>query len=709
MPQRLKKWLKRLALLVVVLAVLGIAGFTWIAYWPLEGDVDDLLALVPYDAEFVLRGDWDDLMATGWTQRNLEAAPLHPLLKDWWSGEGEFRTPELSSVGLPAIRRRIEAVELQVNSQIPLSQLWGPFTLKGDVLQGEVAIAGSWCANLDPRLGPPSWQEILVLKRVSWRSRTGLAALSHEFVRDQVVAGGEIRSIEDMGDGILKLVLPAVRVSPERDRAGCGRGFVMPPENEWYVRRVQDVVAVSNSRRMIGQVAELTKEGGLSDSFARRPGFETRLDPRGVVAVANLQPIADYMIRWIDRRQDRLTVLQRFFRPRSLEKFNGGLDLGTPDMLKVGGTMTYVPRDAGAIVDAMYNLAPRPVAEGIATMVPARTTFAAAFLRCDPSYLLTAVYEEAMTPDERRLWQNNLQDMRRRGITAYASVDDFIADVARRMDDTSTIALSRLDAYDAYDQSEWWTDAPPATPAIAIMVKLREGASPAEVDAFLKEKVPLVGFEGELQTAEHRGTRYTKLELPGRTLNERHLVPAYVVVQGHVVLCTSETYLRQILDTLADGPGSSLAEDDAFRVTMKGLPSRGQAAFFVDIEKLTRTPPPGQASGSPQGFLWDQRNEVVRSRHSDIAAIREAREEIEARYPKPMSREQQAEANRAVEKAQERFFARYPEHVETYRRELESLRRLRTVGVVVAASQQDLELRLALTLRQAEPGLAWTR
>ncbi len=716
MPPRLKKWLKRLTIAALLLVAIGVGAFTWIAYWPLEGDVDDLMTLVPYDAEFLMRANWDDLQQTGWIERNLEQSALHPALREWRDEEGAFRSRELASSSLPGLKRAVSALEEAINSQIPLSAEWATFGVEKDILRGELAIAGMWCQDRDPRQGPPAWQEILVLKRVSWRPRMALAALSHDFVRERVVAGSpDLADLSDEGDGVLKVTLRNVRVSPERERAACGRNFTMPPENEWYLRRIRDVVAVSNSRRMISRVADLTREGKASDSFAGRPGFDARLDPNGVVAVANLQPLARYLIRWIERRQDRLGVLNRFLRPNSLEKLNGGVSLAVSDLLTFGGRMSYVPQEAGDIADAMYRLPPRPVTEGIASMVPAADTFLAAFVRCDPRYLLTAVYEEAMSAEERRIWQTNLQQMRREGRTTFTTVEDLFREVASRMDDTATIAIGRLRAYDGYAQEDYFSDDQPAAlPAFAILVKLREGASPDEVDSFLAEKVPLVGIDTNLERREHRGMTYTRLHVPG-TLNERHLEPAYVVVSGHLVLSSSEVYLKQILDAVTGEAGTSLAQDDAFRVTMRALPERGQAALFVDIEKLTRVPPSGDPRGRPWGYLWDQRNEVVRSRHDDREIAIAVRRTEEAKYPKPLSRDAARAVNDAVTRAKERFYAQYPDFVEEYRRELETMRRFRSVGLVVAAqptaldTQSHLELQAVVSLRDAEADIAWAR
>jgi hypothetical protein len=79
-PSR-RRWpriLRRVAIVLVLLAVVSVAGFTWLAYWPLEGKVERIEKLIPARVEFVVRGSWKDLTASGWVQRNVMDHPLHP-------------------------------------------------------------------------------------------------------------------------------------------------------------------------------------------------------------------------------------------------------------------------------------------------------------------------------------------------------------------------------------------------------------------------------------------------------------------------------------------------------------------------------------------------------------------------------------------------------------------------------------------------------
>ena len=71
MGKRLLKILIRLSIVLVVIGLIALIGFTWICYWPLQGDADSLSLLVPDGVEFVLAGDYDDMKATGWIQANV--------------------------------------------------------------------------------------------------------------------------------------------------------------------------------------------------------------------------------------------------------------------------------------------------------------------------------------------------------------------------------------------------------------------------------------------------------------------------------------------------------------------------------------------------------------------------------------------------------------------------------------------------------------
>ena len=82
MSQPRRRFLKRLGLVLLILVVLGVALFTWLAWWPLEGSVDQMVALVPADVDFVLRGSWKGIKETGWLQENIVEHPVVPELEE---------------------------------------------------------------------------------------------------------------------------------------------------------------------------------------------------------------------------------------------------------------------------------------------------------------------------------------------------------------------------------------------------------------------------------------------------------------------------------------------------------------------------------------------------------------------------------------------------------------------------------------------------
>ena len=705
MRTRLLKYARRLLIVCLVLGVLGLIGFTWFCYWPFEGDVDDLMSLVPYKVEFVARMDFDGLVDTGWTDANIDEDPIHPSIADWVNGTGTFRHPDHQASALPAIKERIAELEGQINANIPLSAEWATFGVAKDVLAGETVIAGRWCAGFDPRQGPPSWQEILLLTRVSWRTKC-IAALKHEFVREQVSADPTAPLIEAMGGDVFKLTFRGVKVSPVANRSGCGRDFVMPPENIWYLHRVRDVIAVSNSETLIMQVSDLGNAENKEDSFAARPGFETTLNRSGFVAASDLTPLQSYLVKAMERNP-RAKILGRYLRPRSIEKFSGGLTLESTDVIRGYADISYIEREAGEVVQKVYGLPTRRVTEGIANMVPAKDTFAALFLRSDPFFLLRGIYDDALTIKEKGLWNSNLQKMNK-----YDSIDDFFSELAEFMGETSTVAISRLsEFYDKYKFNEFYSDEPDAGQGVAIMTRIRHGRTFEEINEFLTEKVPFLGFKSELEQLEYRGFPYTHLKLETTPMDMAHVDPAYMLVQEHIIFANNQIYLKQIIDTIADQGRGSLANDPTFRQTMARLPADGHVGAFLDLEKLSRIPKDANPESTPKGFLWDMRMQVIRDdpAHDTLILGEKWRKEIRKKYRRPLSVEDDEKVEAEVAQRVEAHHANYPVYAEEYRRDLEGLRRFGGIGFVFGATPANDQIRaeIALTLREAEDWLRW--
>ncbi|MFM8978970.1 MAG: hypothetical protein ACKOSS_00675 [Planctomycetia bacterium] len=683
----LRRLLKILLAAVLVLALLGVAAFTWLCHWPLEGRQGSVEALVPASAQFLVRGSWDEVAATGWLQRNLREAPLVPPL-------GRLVEERV----LPLLDR-VQAEEARINAQLPLGFLH--VSLHDDLLPGEVVAAGRWCR--DARLpSPPSWREAMVLLRVSWKVRAALAALEHGFVREQVKAQSGVSITPTDEPGVLKVLLPGVRVSDVRARSTCGDGFVMTPEDTVYLARVRDVLVAGNSLPLVAQAAALGRSGATGEAFAERPGFSLEAPEGSLRAAIDLQDLKPYLERLLEAGGSNARLFKWFLGIQALDRMNGHLALASPDLLAGRASIRLAPRGLGEGVQENYR---RPGLDlrdgGLSGYLPAADTFAVVHLRTDAMHLLNAVHDGILSPEQRRLWSDNMRES-----AMYTSMDAFLRDVAERLGDAFTLALGRLSrlydearypAFEANDDKQRPYD---AEPALAVLVTLRKGASPEEVDRFLAERVHLLGFSKQLERATYKGFTYTRLKFArGQELAELQLYrPAYILVQDKLLLASHEDYFLRVLDTFAEPKAHpALSADPTYRVTMEALPPRGHLAVFVDVEKLTRVPASApragdpDPAGGPRGFLWDLRNWWAWQERDPRSRAIELRTELVKRYGGASLSDQQYEAVQAeVRKGKQAWMERYPEFLEEWRQQLLGWRRIRSAGLVLAADGERL-------------------
>jgi len=692
--QRLLKYLKRLLILLVILAVIGVAVFTWLFYWPLEGTVDDVLTLVPEDVEFVLRADYDDLKATGWVQENVLDDPLHPEL-------GVQARNALEQLEL-----ELQTIQAQIDQQSPVAVDVASF-VEEHILGGEVCIAGNFWEGSSPGRGsPPQWKEILLLKKVSRIARC-VSGLQHGFIRRQVQLGPQVE-LSAESDGVYKFALRGMQ--PGRGRPARPGD---PDMSQWFLVRVKDVLAISNNRRIVEDVLALGEDPD-GRSFAARPGFDIPQTPGRINAAVNLDPLHVYFNRIFDYYPD-LKALRRFLPPEALVKLSGNLSLEGVDMLQGGGAIHYVDTtvESEDVIRNVYSLPPRRVSEGIAALVPARDTFAVLSLRTNPEYLLNKIVFEALPAEIRKLWRDNLRANPEAG---FASVPEFFEDLSTRIGDEAMVAMGRMgEIYDKVDFPEWYSEEPEPLPALAIMVKLGEGATQEELQEYISSKIFLLGMEKELDRIEFGNFTYSRAKLKVETLDYKYVRPCFIVVQNHLVMTSTEGYMRQILETVRDNENNALAQDETFRVTMGALPDDGHVGIFVDVEKLTRVPrsirldpddPADRDLGAPgtRGFLWDQRNSwVIQNKDERTEAIRFRRAE-RRKFPERMNAQQEIVLEDRVDEHMDRWLMRYPEFLEEYRRSLQTGRRLRGVGLVLGSRGTTLDARFAAVLRKRGDG-----
>ena len=700
---------RRLLLILAIVGIVLLAAFTWLLYWPLEGSVDRVAGLVPADVDAVFRTSWEGIKETRWLQQNVVDAPIVPQLSDLAeqlrSAFERVRKAQEAGAPLSAPDRPddlgsiIELMltnERMINERIPLGIT--TFSFEEDVFGDELVFAHRFCPGADPRRGPPEWREFLMLTRVSWKAKF-VAALKHGFIRDQIDPN---LKIEAVGDGILKFTMLNVPLLPPMRRS-CGDGSLRPPNNVLYLARVNDVLAVSNSPTLIGQVADLGAFPDSGRSYLDRPHVELDLDRGAVAASLDVQPIENYLVRALETYGRPYTILRRYLTLTALHRLNGALLLPSTDQALAHAQIRYHPAQLGPGVAEVYALEPQEPGSAVAGLVPEDDTFAALLLRTQPQQLLTGIFEDILTPAQQQLWRDNLRRMGR-----YEEIGDFFAEFAAKLGDTAGIALARLsDPYDRLDYPGFWVDDPEKYPspgfgAIAMMVRLNRDTTPAELDAYLAERVPLLGGSPDLQRVEYRGLTYTRIGLQMEAADFAHVSPAWILAQEHFIFASNETYFRKILDTLVDPrEHPPLKENATFRAAMDKLPSRVHVALFVDLEKLFRVPPSTEPGQLPRGFLWDRRNDWVNVHHNPSLAAAEFRRQREAEIRQRtgktvLSMQQEVELDKEVARHREDHMEHYRDFLEEYRRDLARYGRLRALGLGIVAQRDILTADLAL-------------
>ncbi len=708
--------LRRLLLILLVVGIVLLAAFTWIAYWPLEGSVESVAGLVPGDVDAVFRTSWQGVKETGWLQENVIEAPIVPQLSDFaeqlrlafervrkaQEAGVPARDPEAMRRGGDDLGSAIEMMlqnEKQINDQIPLGIT--TFSFEDDVLGDELVFAQRFCAGADPRQGPPTWREFLLLTRVSWKAKF-VSALKHGFVRNNLDPN---LKVEAVGDGIFKFTLLNVPVMTPRQRQ-CGDGTLRPPNNTFYLTRVKDVLGISNSPTLIGQVADLGAFPDSGRSYLDRPHVELDLDRGAVAASMDVQPIENYLVRALETYGRPYTILRRYLTVTALHRLNGAMLLPSRDQVLAHARIRYHPAQLGPGVGEVYALQPEAPGSAVAGLVPQEDTFAALLLRTQPGQLLSGIFQDILTPAQQQLWRDNLRRMGR-----YEDIEDFFGEFAAKLSNTAGIAMARMsDPYDTLDYPGFWVDDPEQYPspgfgAIAMMVHLNRDTSPAELDQYLAERVPLLGGSPELEKVEYRGLTYTRIGLQMEAADFAHVSPAWILAQEHFIFASNETYFRKILDTIVDPRAHPpLKESVAFRAAMDKLPSKVHVALFVDLERLFRVPPSTEPGEQPRGFLWDGRNDWVNANHNPSLAAADYRRrreaEIRQRTNSPvLTMQQEVELDKEVGRHLDEHMEHYRDFIEEYRLELARYGRLRALGLGILASRDILTADLAVLFR----------
>ncbi len=685
------RWLRRLLIAAVLLGGIGVAAFTWFAYWPLEGKVDRVEGLVPADVDFLYRTSWTELKATGWIQRSLFDQPIHPAL--------DANKMVVDPVRGTTFARSLDVVkqtEDQIIASVPgaLRTLQGiffgsrEFRVEKDLFPAEVVAAGRWCSGGSPSTGPPQWRELLLLTRVTPVVKFAFEAARHDFVRERLGLSEDVE-LSVTSEGMLRI--DRLRYREPAKPLTCEGGAVMGSLKVWYAARVKDVLVISNSEDFARLAVDVEKGG--ADRAIDRPGFDAERPEGGISASLDLIGLRSYLERFFSGTGADSKTTGRFFSKfvaiDSLDRLSAVLR-PSGDGLEASAEIAYQAeimrrhRDAAAT----YELPPGPIASGIARLVPEQDTVFLAQVKTPAGSLLHALYD-SLPPEDQRLVESNLKDLsaRRRseGKIGYANMGEFLDELGEQLGSDTGVVIARMSkVFHDGMYADWFSGADPHPTAIlTVMCRIREGATQEKVNEFLSDRVAALGFKPPELVTSPDGLEYSRLRLPARTKDTELIEPAFKVYQDQLILSSREDHLLEVLRTMR-GDVRSLADSAAFQEAMAPLPKDATLAVYANGDAL-------------RALAWDFRNDHVHRNHDDVRHLAEFRAKLHAEAGRitdlgPINDRVDAEAERYRRDE-------YPGFIRSYRQKIDDLSRFRAFAFVLAADRADAKLRGGVSLR----------
>ena len=695
--------LLRIGIVLVLVALCLLVGFSWFAYWPLEGTWDAVETVVPADVDFVYKTSWADIRDRGWLKRHAIDSPVFPGLEKLGDLPIEAGIPRLErqiDEGLPGAIKFLRKVLFGTDD----------FRVEKDLLAGDIVAAGSWCSGGSPLKGPPQWRRIMVATRVSSQVKFGFEAIKHDFVRSRALPPDAGVTVEATPEGWLRIQSTDPALKAKGKPQTCEGGVQAEPLDVWWVARKKDVLVLSNSEDLLRASMDAA-DGG--DRAMDRPGFELPPVEGGVSAAIDLTGLRSYLLGFFGANAEggrAAKFLGKFLAIESLDRANATVGpLVSGDGVLALASIAYSPERLRPFKDvaATYALTPRALRDGIASQVPAKDTVAVAQLITPPRALLGAVYD-SLQPDDRRLIEENVArlgaERRARGEPGYPNVSDFLDDIATQLESNTGVAIARIpQAFDKAKFENWYvTDEPSPTVALALTFGIPKGKSPEQVDKYLSDRVASMGFAPPEAVTSPDGISYSRLKLQLGTEEgargtfkpkDLELVqPAYRAAEGRLILATREDYLLDIVRTMrggADAPKSVL-QSRTFDAATRDLPAEATVAIFIDGDNA-------------RALAWDYRNTIVRALHDDRDHAVTFRAELHDKARREGRAVDLGKIGTEVDAEMVRFRSEgYTQYIEELRTSLARWNRFGGAAVVLA-STHDAVLQTGATIVFAPP------
>lgn len=691
--------LLKIGIALAILGILGLIGFTWLAYWPLEGKIERVEALVPGDVEFLYRTNWAELKAQGWIQRNVFDRPVHPGIDP-----SKLVTDPTTHRTLAQSLETIPETEAQINDSLPgiLKFLEGivfgtkEFRVEKDVFPAEIVAAGKWCAGGNPAEGPPQWRQILLLTRVSPLVKFAFEATKHDFVRSRVVPPDAEAELTVTSEGWLRVEMMHY-VEPRRADT-CEGGVIRDSKKVWWVARHLDVLAISNSEDMIRGVAS-AKNG--EERAIDRPQFDGERPEGTLAASVDLVNLRSYLNRVFTGGDSQKlgNFVGKFLAIDSLDRAEAIVTPsheGSParDGLAIRADVRYSEERLRPFVDVLktYALAPASVGDGIARVVPAKDTAIVAQVKTEPRILLHALFD-SLSKDDRRLIDDRVREIsverKAANKPGYATTTEFLDELAAQLGSNTGIAISRLaKVFDTVKYDEWYSNADPVpTAVLAVVFSIRDGIKQEEVDDFLSDRVKALGFPPPKRATSPNGLPYSTLTLSPKPRDYQFVEPAFAVIDNKLVLSSREDFLLEILKTMK-GEVTSVAASPEFQAALAPLSRDATVAVFVHGKNLL-------------DLAWDYRNDHVHEVGERDLAARLLKLRIDLQKAKGQVNDKDLAAiNDQVDAEADRFRKEeYGRYIAEYKTFLDGCRRLSGAAFVLEARAREQRLNVGATVQ----------
>lgn len=668
MLHRLRAFLTSRRLLITLTVIVGVLGVGYLAFStmifnPLEDPLEDTASIVPRDVEYFFR--WQDAGA------NFAAFPEPEV---WGSLKGTEAYKELEETG--GLDRWAERTGLggvfgqlgEMSASVPAG-----LSLKSDFLR-EVAFAGKG----EPSIGA-NFDGVLML-RVSFKVKAGVAMLNFDFVRDKLP--------EDLG------------IVAEDNNYYRLPGF-FEGKDAWLTRS-RDVVLLASSAEWLDKAADLQLQGG-QDSLAFASVFHDNVTAflaeadKPVEVFLRWESLRDVMPSFPPRGEDNgfLTrAFSAFFTTDLLRNASGYWLAGKRFQVRLSGDVDTTKAASDFQRDWLESssVSKNRIRE-FAGLVPSESFFFTA-LAGRPHEVLIELHG-AMDSETRRLL-----DELATGTGRYNGMVDLLRNLAAHFQPGIFVVARRNDYPEKTGDNAIEHDDTPV-PAVAILARATGKSSYNELQQMIaRDMSKLVG--GEVRqwnlplSGGAQGKSFSSPAIPGTGEIILADIPALdaVMICNHWDLATQVSKLS-MTSSAGDRAKEKLSSTDAFKSAEDSI--EGGASVFVWLE-------PSEAQHWFDGVADD----VAISRFRDLMdqKYRDQRPQIESRLKQEMfgtdgrlSAQDQRKLDNAVDEELGKMDAgeraqRVPAFRTEFREGLLPLQWLDWVSITLKADRRDASITL---------------